>query len=103
MTGFFDAPADTRRSHVYVMALGDGKSAKIGMTSNPKARRSAVQNGSRLPVFYAYISPSLPWQFAKWIEEDAHAHLADHREMGEWFSVPPSEAVAAVLSRVGGK
>lgn len=80
---------------VYVVR-GDHNMVKIGVTTNPDARLSQLRTGSAFPIEYAWlgVTPGTGYD----IEQAAHTALASHRCHGEWFDVPPEQAVAAVAA-----
>lgn len=88
---------------VYVIAACFEITAKVGITSSPKARLAAIQTGSRLPVEYAYLSAPMTRAQARAVEAEVHSRLADVREAGEWFAINPFTAkrlVEAVTNEV---
>lgn len=78
---------------VYVIS-GEHGAVKIGISSNPTARRAELQTGSPHGLFLE----SAMWagENAFEIEQEAHAILASYRMPGEWFHVSREAALAAV-------
>ena len=97
------APARVaNRSSVYVIA-GDHGLTKIGISDNPESRLRTLQTGSAHHLHIAHIV-DVPAASAFDIEQEAHHLLANRRKSGEWFSVSPNLAVAAVhgaIDRLG--
>ncbi len=97
------APARAaNRSSVYVIA-GDHGLTKIGISENPEGRLRTLQTGSAHHLHIAHVV-DVPAASALEIEQEAHALLANRRKSGEWFSVSPNLAIAAVhgaIDRLG--
>jgi hypothetical protein len=80
-------------SFVYVIC-GDHGMSKIGVSTDPNSRIAGLQTGSPFPLKFEYIGMTAGDGYD--IEAAAHELLDRHRGSGEWFSVPPEMAVAAV-------
>ena len=85
-------------SFVYVIR-GVGNHHKIGVSTDPIARIASLQTGSHEPLDFAYIgvTPGTGYE----IERAAHEILKAYRQSGEWFSVPASIAIGAVIEAAG--
>jgi hypothetical protein len=80
---------------VYVIS-GDHGRQKIGVSNNPKARLRELQTGSPFPLAFEFVGLAEDGT-AYAIEAEAHFLLNEHRQTGEWFTVPPEMAIAAVM------
>jgi hypothetical protein len=88
-------------SFVYVIEGENGRH-KIGSSRDPIQRISELQTGSPVPLKFAYIGVTPGTGFD--IEHAAHALLDAQRTHREWFAVPASIAIGAVMesaSRIG--
>ena len=85
-------------SFVYVIK-GSAGHHKIGVSTDPIARLSALQTGSHEELDFAYIGVTPGSGYA--IERAAHDLLQDRRRSGEWFAVPASIAIGAVIEAAG--
>lgn len=85
--------------NVYVIA-SDGGMCKIGVAGDPKSRLNSLSTGHPygLEVAETFVVED---GRARDIERKAHDILADKRLKGEWFSVSPLEAIAAVRTAIG--
>jgi hypothetical protein len=81
--GSFLYVIDDRRGHV-----------KIGVTTDPRGRLAALQTANPRPLVFATIWATPGDGYA--VEAAAHTVLERFRMAGEWFSVTPTVAVAAV-------
>ncbi len=79
--------------HVYVIEGSHG-AVKIGISSDPEARRATLQTGAPHHLFLAFSIYA--GEFAYDVEQEAHAILDAHRMPGEWFAVSKEMAIAAV-------
>lgn len=79
---------------IYVIASENGP-VKIGFSRSPKKRLSKLRTGCFSPIYLAY-SEEAEGDIAGLIERRAHDILQAHRRHGEWFSVSPEEAIAAI-------
>jgi hypothetical protein len=81
-------------SFVYVIE-GQAGHHKIGVSRDPIQRLAELQTGSPVPLRFAYIgvTPGTGYN----IEGAAHDLLDAHRQEGEWFLVPASIAIGAVM------
>ena len=80
-------------SFVYVI---EGPShVKIGVTRDPIGRLAALQTGSSGLLRLAYVA-AVKSDNALAIEAEAHRMLDRWRQVGEWFAVPASAAVATI-------
>lgn len=82
---------------VYVIAPEAGDVLKIGLATDPAARRGGLQ-GSRTDRLR--VEFSLSTCHAARVERIAHRILKDHRVSGEWFAVPLEQARAAIYQAV---
>lgn len=85
-------------SFVYVIK-GAGNHHKIGVSTDPIARLATLQTGSHEPLDFAYVGVTSGSGFP--IERAAHDLLAAYRRSGEWFAVPASIAIGAVIEAAG--
>ena len=86
---------------VYVIE-GDHGAVKVGISSDPAARRATLQTGAPHRLFLTFSTWAGERAFD--VEQEAHAILAAHRMPGEWFFVSKEIAIAAVYgaaSRLG--
>jgi hypothetical protein len=85
-------------SFVYVIADETGRH-KIGSSKDPFQRISALQTGSSSALRFAYIgvTPGVGSD----IEFAAHDLLDAQRVHREWFAVPASIAIGAVIEAAG--
>lgn len=79
-------------SHVYVVGSDDGP-MKIGIAIDPRNRLAELQVGH---PFKLKVLRTWKHEAAAHIELEAHKILRGNRLQGEWFSVSPEEAIAAV-------
>jgi hypothetical protein len=89
-----DSSSRMTGSFVYVVK-GAGNHHKIGVSTDPIARIASLQTGSHEPLDFSYIGVTPGTGFE--IERAAHDLLKNYRQSGEWFSVPASIAIGAVL------
>ncbi|UGY15112.1 GIY-YIG nuclease family protein [Bradyrhizobium septentrionale] len=88
--------ADNHMTGTFVYVIrGAGNHHKIGVSTDPIARIATLQTGSHEPLDFAYIGVTPGTGFN--VEQLAHEILKDYRATGEWFSVPASIAIGAVL------
>ena len=85
-------------SFVYVVR-GDHNLAKIGVTTNPRARLAQLRTGSAFPIDYAFIGATPGSGYD--IEQAAHSLLSHRRTNGEWFDVQPEVAISALMAAAG--
>jgi hypothetical protein len=78
---------------VYVIA-GDHGLRKIGSSNTPARRLAELQTGSPYRLWIEFQAPV--YGSALDVELAAHAIHEPHRGLGEWFSVSPNIAVAAI-------
>ena len=80
---------------VYVMSYPGSEKVKIGHTLDPDTRASTI--GGTLapedPVLQAYYWCS---ENREAVERQAHAHLREHRQKGEWFLIGVKDAMNAI-------
>jgi hypothetical protein len=81
-------------SFVYVIANGIG-GHKIGSSTDPIQRIAGLQTGSAHELKFAYIGVTPGTGFN--VEHAAHDLLDQHRIHNEWFNVPASIAIGAVI------
>lgn len=84
---------------VYVISYRDTDDAicKIGRANDPERRlkQLSTSNPYALKLDAVFATPD-----STAVESSAHFHFSDRRMNGEWFAVPPHEAVAFVRDRV---
>ena len=86
--------AGLNSSFLYVISDGHGH-VKIDVTEDPKSRIAALRRESAASTLdFVYIGATSSDGFD--IEQAARSALARHRFYGEWLSVPPEMAVAAI-------
>ena len=86
--------AGLNSSFLYVISDGHGH-VKIGVTEDPKSRIAALRRELAASTLdFVYIGATSSDGFD--IEQAARSALARHRFYGEWLSVPPEMAVAAI-------
>jgi hypothetical protein len=78
------------KGYVYVLEDEFGR-VKIGKSSNPTARFQSISTGSGLSIVKTYLTPTLN-QYGD-LELFLHGIFAEHRGIGEWFSVSFDEVV----------
>tara|TARA_R100000951_G_scaffold98979_1_gene89137 strand:+ start:428 stop:1351 length:924 start_codon:yes stop_codon:yes gene_type:complete len=82
----------------FVYVISGRNSCKIGFTSkDPKQRLAALQTGNPQQLRLAGYVPG-----CMGLESRAHSHFQQSRLEGEWFAVPPSDAVAWLYSQAKG-
>lgn len=81
-------------SFVYVIANGIG-GHKIGSSTDPIQRIAGLQTGSAHELKFSYIGVTPGTGFN--VEHAAHDLLDQHRIHNEWFNVPASIAIGAVI------
>jgi hypothetical protein len=81
-------------TYVYVIG-GDHGRQKIGVSDDPRRRISELQTGSPFPLRFAFVGQTDGFGYD--IEGEVHYMLHQHRQSGEWFTVPPEVAIAAVM------
>ena len=80
---------------LYVMQAEDGSGpVKVGISGDPNARCVGVSAAADIKMRLVHCTP--PVKNARTAERAAHSRLAKHRLQGEWFSVDPAVAIAAV-------
>ncbi|MEY4641112.1 MAG: hypothetical protein RLZZ227_1106 [Pseudomonadota bacterium] len=86
-----------RQGHVYLLSCGEH--VKIGKAERPWRRLEELRRRSApvRPVML-YCTDLLPEPTL--VESRAHQLLADRRLDGEWFSIDPDEAQAAIKQAV---
>jgi hypothetical protein len=81
-------------SFLYVISNGHSR-VKIGVTKGPISEIGSLRRQSAASALdFVYIGATSSDGFD--IEQAARSALARHRLYGEWFSVPPEVAVAAI-------
>jgi hypothetical protein len=83
-----------RRTHVYV--IHDGERAKIGVATDMRRRREALQSGNPKALVLAFHVTAASKTHAHQIERHAHQALAEYRIGGEWFAVGWERAAEAI-------
>jgi hypothetical protein len=77
--------------YTYIVGAADQSLVKIGRTGGePRARMSAMQTGSPVPLVLLATLPHPRW------EDVLHHHYAAHRRQGEWFELALDD-VAAIM------
>lgn len=73
---------------------------KIGVSRRPRARAASIATSCPFPVsiYGTLTAPSLQ-EAMEW-ERDLHQSLEEWRLTGEWFSLPPFEALEKILWRL---
>lgn len=84
-----------RAGYIYVLRSETGP-AKIGTATRPWLRIGSLRTGSPVPLAVEYLVRCVDARLAEGIEGAAHKILHARRQNGEWFSVSPEEAVAAI-------
>lgn len=87
-----------RPQFLYVIG-SDAGPQKIGIASNVKSRLGGLQTSSHLRLALVSKEPIEP-ENARLAEARAHSLLAKSRLVGEWFSVSPEDAAAAVRQAI---
>lgn len=87
-----------RPQFLYVIG-SDAGPQKIGIASNVKSRLGGLQTSNHLRLAIASKEPIEP-ENARLAEARAHSLLANRRLAGEWFSVSPEDAAAAVRQAI---
>ncbi len=85
-------------SYVYVIGPLDGPQ-KIGIAQKPAARCASLQIGNHRTLAVS-SQTKVPAASAASIERRAHYILRDSAVRGEWFSVSPQEARAAIAQAI---
>lgn len=85
--------------NVYVIA-SEGGMCKVGIAGDPKTRMVALSTGHPFALAVAESFEVGDGARARRVEAKAHDTLASCRLKGEWFSVEPFEAVAAVKQAI---
>lgn len=88
LTAAGDPPAS---GHTYLVGALGQSLVKIGRTTGePRARLSAMQTGSPVPLLLLCTLPHPRW------EDVLHHHYAERRQQGEWFALELAD-VAAIM------
>lgn len=85
---------NTLSQNVYVVCYDGNKSPiKVGIAKNVNMRLGQLQTSSPYKLFvfksFMYTKNGL----AHMIEQEFHSQMAEKRLLGEWFDIPPEEAV----------
>lgn len=91
---------DPKLTAIYVIGNGTNDLCKVGYSRNLKARLSAMQTGSPVPITLAHFVYVAGGLIAKRIEATVHHALRDRQVHGEWFDVPPSYAAAMIYAAI---
>ena len=86
-------PEPASGQSVYVIEGSHG-AVKIGISSDPEARRKTLQTGAPHHLFLAFSVYAGDAAFD--VEQEAHTLLDAHRMPGEWFAVSKEIAIATV-------
>lgn len=79
--------------YVYVIGNETGSCLKIGISRDPTKRIRELQTGSGVALSVLFQQST---KHAFKVERRVHRTLAEHRERGEWFSVPHAKAVHTI-------
>jgi len=93
------APASDFLRHSLIYAVGPSPDGpiKIGMTTNPLARISALNTDSPVEIFCYHYFWFAGTPLALRVEKACHKYLADKNLRGEWFNVTHAEAEETIL------
>jgi len=80
--------------HIYVIYNPYTKLTKIGVSSNLEKRLQSLSNACGVKLYCAFKSKAV--ENATHIESSLHNRFANHRQMGEWFSIEPDTAIEAI-------
>ena len=80
---------------VYVIQARGQNHVKVGISADPNARLRNLQTASPYPLTLSYAA-AVKSNDASAIEADAKYRLGHYQLEGEWFSVSPEMAVAAI-------
>lgn len=70
---------------------------KVGITDSPASRLKQVQTGSSKKLAIAFDFRVWDRAFARRIEASFHAGFQECRLLGEWFDMPPLEALRGIV------
>jgi hypothetical protein len=92
-------------SFVYVLAASskddnDKAPVKVGITSNPEVRASAIRTSCPFPVRMQICFGPMTRDNARAVEREAHHAYSRFRAHGEWFNVEPRYIVETVSTIV---
>ena len=88
-------------SHVYVISTFGGFFSKIGVSDSPRKRLAQLQTACPHELTLCYSLAFRDRSEARVIEHAAHELLADRREAGEWFDIPPDMGMDAIMQVAG--
>ncbi len=74
----------TVQEYVYVIHATGTNRIKLGYTTNPQGRLAALQTASPFPLQMLAC-----WPGSRARENRLHRYMAQFRQTGEWFEVPP--------------
>lgn len=83
-------------SHGYIYALHNEltNQVKVGTSTNPKKRKSNLENASGMRLQTIYIGKTTGDAYA--LEAEIHKFLSEYRTIGEWFSCSPELVLNAI-------
>lgn len=94
-----EIPSAESDRYVYVISCVDTSKpiCKIGIAGSPEKRVKQLSTSSphALRLEFARLADD-----ARGVEASAHAHFADKRQNGEWFSVEPRKAISFVNDNI---
>jgi nitrous oxide reductase len=80
---------------IYIIGVSDNP-VKVGLADRPRTRLAQLQIGNPDPLILHHVV-RVPHQVAPQVEAAAHATLASHHRIGEWFNVSAEEAREVVV------
>lgn len=83
-----------------VYVVESGGLCKIGYAKNPQKRISNIRANSPLKIELVFLALFENVSFAAHVEKGAHWILDDLRSHGEWFTVSPELAMAAIAKTI---
>lgn len=87
--------------NIYLIGLSRGP-VKIGLSRDVPKRLCELQIGNPFPLLI-HGTQSVPDADAVDIERACHRHFRAHAMSGEWFDVPPADALTAVKMIASGR
>ncbi len=80
----FTTQLPAAQEYVYVIHATGTNRIKLGYTTNPQGRLAALQTASPFPLQMLAC-----WPGSRAREKRLHRYMAQFRQVGEWFEVPP--------------
>lgn len=80
----FTTQLPAAQEYVYVIHATGTNRIKLGYTTNPQSRLAALQTASPFPLQMLAC-----WPGSRAREKRLHRYMAQFRQVGEWFEVPP--------------